>query len=426
MRAFLVLPTAVAVLPFIALIASAQTPKDVRAVAKQGPSAIPTVAQYLNSAAVDTRVEAVRQLILLGGKEIVDPLVRATRDNDAEVQIRATDGLVNYYMPGYLKTGLGSTLIRAGNAVKARFSDSNEQVIDGFVIVRPEVITALGQLARGGASFDARSNACRALGILRGQAAVPDLVEALKSKDNRMMFEALVALQKIRDPEAGPRVAYLVRDLDDKVQGAAIETVGVLRASDALPALRDIVNHPRNARAERSALNAIALMPSPSDRALFQRYLGAKEDRLRAAAAEGLGRIGDPSDRPVLENTWKGEEKMAPRLAAAFGLVLDGDVSVGVDAPLRYLLNSLNSAAYKDTAVAYLVEAARQPKVRSALYEPMGQGTREEKIQLARVLAVSGDEASIQFVEKVSRDPDQEVAQEGLRALRTLRARLKV
>jgi HEAT repeat protein len=408
------------------LCSFAQTPRDVRAVAKQGSTAIPTVAQYLNSASVDTRIEAIKQLIVLGGRDIIDPLVQATHDSDAEVQIRATDGLVNYYLPGYVKTGLGSSLVRAGATVKARFSDSNDQTIDAFVTVRPEVISALGQLARGGATYDSRSNACRALGILRGQAAVPDLIEALRSKDNRMMYEALVALQKIRDPEAGPRVAYLVRDLDDKVQAAAIETVGVLRASDALPALRDIVKSPRNAKAERSALNAIALMPSPVDRPLFQRYLDSKDDKLRASAAEGLGRIGDPADRPSLEKTWKGEEKMLPRLASAFGLVLDGDLNLGEDAPFRYLINTLNSASYKDVVVAYLVEAARQPRVRSSLYAPMGQGTREEKIQLSRVLAVSGDEGSIPVLDQMSRDSDSEVAQEGLRALRSLRARLKV
>src|SRR3954451_14429514 len=93
------------------LAAAAQTPKDVRAVAKQGPSAIPTVAQYLNSTAVDTRVETIRQLIALGGKDTVDPLIRGTRDSDPEVQIHATDGLVNYYMPGYVRQGVGSSLV---------------------------------------------------------------------------------------------------------------------------------------------------------------------------------------------------------------------------------------------------------------------------------------------------------------------------
>ena len=197
----------IAVLLILFLIAgsvSGQTPKDVRAVAKQGQQAIPTVAQYLNSTSVDTRIEAIRQLIALGGKDTIDPLIRGTRDADPEVQIQATDGLVNYYLPGYVKQGLGSSLVRAGASIRAKFSDTNDQVIDAFVIVRPDVIAALGQLARGGGSLDARANACRALGILRGQAAVPDLLDALRTKDNRAMYEALIALQKIRDPQAGP------------------------------------------------------------------------------------------------------------------------------------------------------------------------------------------------------------------------------
>jgi len=410
----------------LGVTAFAQTPKDVRAVAKQGPQAIPTVAQYLNSTSVDTRVEAIKQLIALGGKDIIDPLIRGTRDNDPEVQIRATDGLVNYYLPGYVKQGLGSSIVRASASVKAKFSDTNDQVIDSFVIVRPEVIAALGQLARSGASLDARANACRALGILRGQAAIPDLIEALRTKDNRVMYESLIALQKIRDPEAGPRVAYLVRDLDDKVQSAAIETVGVLRAKDALPALRDIVKNPRNGRAERAALNAIALMPDPQDRTLLRSYLNSKDDKLRAAAAEGLGRIGDPSDKPDIQAAWKGEDKMLPRLAAAFALVMDGDLGLTEEAPLRYLINTLNSSSYKEVASAYLIEAARKAAVRNALYGPLDQGTRDEKIQLSRILSASGDEASIPYLEKISRDPDSEVAQEGLRSLRSLRARLKV
>src|SRR5437879_3853236 len=123
---------------FLSLLLAGQTPKDVRAVAKQGPSAIPTVAQYLNSTAIDTRVEAIRQLIALGGKDTIDPLIRGTRDSDPEVQIRATDGLVNYYMPGYVRQGPGSSLVRAGASLKAKFSDSNDQVIEIFVLVRPE------------------------------------------------------------------------------------------------------------------------------------------------------------------------------------------------------------------------------------------------------------------------------------------------
>src|ERR1700691_4184586 len=93
----------------VPFVCSAQTPRDVRAAAKQGQVAIPTVAAYLNSAAVDTRIEAVKQLTALGGKDTIDPLIRATRDADPEMQFRAADGLVNYYVPGYVRQGVAST-----------------------------------------------------------------------------------------------------------------------------------------------------------------------------------------------------------------------------------------------------------------------------------------------------------------------------
>ncbi len=394
--------------------------------AKQGQTAIPTVAGYLNSASVDTRIEAVKQLTALGGKDSIDPLIRATHDADPEMQIRATDGLVNYYLPGYVKQGLGSSLVRAGASIKAKFSDANDQIIDAFVTVRPEVIVALGLLARGGSSFDSRANACRALGILRGRAALPDLIDALRSKDNNVMYESLAAIQKIGDPSAGPRITYLLRDLDDRVQSTAIETAGTLRATDALPTLRSIVASPRNVKAQRSALAAIAMMPQPQDRDMFVRQLSATDAKLRAASAEGLGRIGNRADVPALEKLWSDEDRMAPRLAVAFALVMDGNLNVGPDAPLRYLVNTLNSAAYHDVAYAYLVETARQVPVLHVLYTQLDSGSKDEKIYLGRVLAVSGDKGSASFLDKLSRDSDPDVAREGLRALRSLRARLGI
>ena len=414
---------------FLLLTASlvfAQTPKDVRAVAKQGQSAVPTVAGYLNSASVDTRIETVKQLTALGGRDSLDPLIRATHDADPEMQIRATDGLVNYYLPGYVKQGLGSSLVRAGASIKAKFSDANDQVIDPFVMVRPEVIAALGQLARGGSSYDSRANACRALGILRGRAALPDLYDALRSKDNNIMYEALAAVEKIGDASAGPRITYLLRDLDDRVQTTAIETAGALRDTDALPTLRSIVSGPRNTKVQRSALMSIAMMPQPQDRDLFVRQLASSDAKLRAAAAEGLGRVGNHADVPALEKLWSDEERMAPRLSVAFALVMDGNLNVAPDAPLRYLINTLNSAASHDVAYAYLAEAARQQTVLNVLYTQLDPGSKDEKIYLGRVLATSGDAGSVSFLEKLSRDTDPEVAREGLRSVRSLRARLGI
>lgn len=408
--------------PFV----GAQTVKDVRAAAKQGSTGIPALAQYLSSKDVEVRVEVVRQLINIGGKDTIQPLIVATRDSDPEVQIRATDALVNFYLPGYVKTGLGSSLRRVGSSIKGRFVDNNDQIIDPFVTVRPDVIAAVGALARGGSNMDSRANAARAVGVLRGQAALPDLYEALKSKDNDVMYESLIAIQKIRDPEAGPHIVYLLRDLDDRVQTAALETAGLLRAKSALPTLRAIINSPRNTRSERAALISIAYMPEEADRPLLTRYLTAKDEKMRAAAAEGLGRVGDHADETALDKYFQEENKMLPRLAAAFALVMEGRLFTTDASPLQYLIFNLNSGSYRNVAEAYLEEAARKKAVRTVLYGPLEKGTRDERINLAHVFAASGDVESVPYLDRMSRDNDKDVAQEGLRAMRSLKSRLGV
>ncbi len=144
-------------------------------------------------------------------------------------------------------------------------------------------------LARNGAKADARANAARAIGILRGKAAIPDLVQAMHSKETPVIYESLVALQKIRDPEAASSISFLLHDIDAKVQVAAIETTGLLQNQSALPDLVDVLNHTRDAKVRRAALTAIAMLPAPTSREIYARYIADKDDKMRAAAAEGFG-----------------------------------------------------------------------------------------------------------------------------------------
>jgi HEAT repeat protein len=166
------------------------------------------------------------------------------------------------------------------------------------------------------------------------------------------------------------------------------------------------------------------MLGEPADRPTFTRYLNDKDDALRASAAEGLGRLNDPSDRSPLDKAFTDEHKMNSRLADAFAIVLLGNVDLGEFSPLRYLINTLNVRAYRDVAVAYLVELARDPKIRQALYTALPSATKDEKIQLSLVLSRSGDRDSVQYLQTLSMDPDKDVAAEGLRGLRTLQARL--
>ena len=406
------------------LAAADVTPKEVRETAKGGPASIPKLQEYLKDPVLDVRTEAVKQITNIGTVRSLDPLIQATQDNDPGVQILATDGLVNFYLPGYVQTGFGSSLKRVGSGIKGKFSDNNDQIVPAYVMVRPEIVTALGKLARGGGDMESRANAARAIGILRGQAAVPDLIEAIHTKNSDVIYQSLIALQKIRDESAAPKIAFLLHDFDDKVQVAAIETTGLLLNKQEVPDLVDTLNRARNAKVKRAALTAIAMLPVPSSHDLYTQYLNDKDDKMRAAAAEGLARLRNPADLATVQNAWNDEMKIPARLADAFALVMLGRIDTKEFSPLAYLINSLNSAAWNGVAFAYLTELARDTNVRTALYGPLETGTKDEKIGIARVLARSGDKETLAHLQKLSNDPDSDVAKAGLDAVRSLQARL--
>lgn len=401
-----------------------QRARAARDLGKQGEMGIPKLAPYVTDTDVSVRAEAVKALDEIGGPKTVDLLVKAAGDTDAEIQIRATDGLVNVYLPGYLKTGISGSLQRVGDSVKAKFTDTDDQIIDPYVMVRPDVIEALGRLAASGASLDSRANACRALGILRGGAAIPQLGEALHSKDNQVIYEALIALQKIRDPAAATRVTFLVRDLDERIQIAAIGAAGLLLDHEAAPDLREVIGRTRNPKVRRAATSSLAMLAEPADHETFLRDLTDMDDAMRAAGAEGLARLKMPGDRPVLEKAFMSEHKLNPRLSEAFGVVMLGNLDTSEFSALRYLVNTLNQKSYQGVALAFLVELARQQPVRQALYPLLTGATRDEKIWLGTVLARSGENDSVPYLEAMSMDSDNEIAQAGIRDLRSLRARL--
>jgi HEAT repeat protein len=398
-------------------------PKDVRDIARAGASAIPKLQELLSNPSVEVRAEAVRQITEIGPPHSLDPLIQASHDGDPVVQMLAADGLVNYYVPGYVKRGVSGTIERVGTSIKSKFTDTNDQVIDAYIAVRPDVIAALAAQVRSG-TMDVRANAARAAGVLRGKTVVGDLTGALRSKDSTLIYESLVALQKIGDQSAGPAVEFLLRDFDPKVQIAAIETVGILRDSGAVPALADVAGATDNIKVKRAALTSLAMLPNPAYRGIYQQYFHDKDEKLRGAAAEGLGRLKNPLDLPALQQAWKEEGKPGARLSLAFAEVMLGTTELSQFSPLQFLINNLNLSAYNGTALPLLVELARDAQVRAALYGAIENGTKDEKIGLARALGASGDQETIARLKKLIDDQDPAVAQAAIAATRSIQARM--
>lgn len=398
--------------------------KAAREAAKLGKDGLAQLAPLLEDADALVRVEAVKALVEIGTQYSLDPLVRAARDNDAEVQIRAVEGIVNFYLPGYAQSGISGSLRRAGNRVMGKFTDTNTQVVESYVVPRADAIEVIARLASGGSSMESRAAAARAAGVLRGRAAVDSLLEGLRTKDDRLMYESLVALQKIREERTAARVLFLFNDPNERVRIAAIELTGMLRAAEAVRDLRRTVEQGQTIKTRRAALGALAMIPDAAHRELYRQMLADKDEGIRAGAAEGLARIRDQADQEALSTALTAEKKTGARLSICFALAMLGALEVGETAPLRYMVDNLNSRSYRGVAEPFLSEIARSREGRAALYPLLQTGSKNEKGGLARALAASGAADAVEPLDALTKDADTEVAAEAIRALRNLKARL--
>ncbi len=159
--------------------------------------------------------------------------------------------------------------------------------------------------------------------------------------------------------------------------------------------------------------------------AQVQQFLLDQDEYLRAAAAEGIGRLGERSDLAKIETLWEGERQMRPRLAQSFAVAALGNLERSELSALQYLINTLNHKAWKGVALGFLTDLAGDPAVRASLCEAVATANRDEKIGLAAALGDRGGKDVVAPLEALARDGDAEVANQSSRALRSLRFRLR-
>ena len=383
--------------------------------AQEACSALGTVTR---DPAPEVREDVVIALIKIGSPNCLPGLVQMTKDASPEIQSLAVDGLINLYVPDYVKFGWLSSVKSFGKSLKNRFRDPEPVVVQPSVRVAPEAVDAIVPLISGGSSMESRANAARAAGILRAKPALPELQKALESRDETIALEAVRSIEKIADLSAGPSLVKMLRDPNKKIREAAAEACGQLRVREAVEDLNTMVRGDRDKDVQRTALTALAKIPDNGQDKVFLLYLRDKDDKLRAAAAEGLGRSGNQGDLKVLQEAFAIEKNESVRLSLAFGAVSLGDNNM-----LSYLIDGLDSRFHRLEARPFLVELARDPQVLPELYTPLTSGTEQQKIELAYVVARSGTRESEPHLERLTRDTNPKVAEAALRELSNLRAR---
>lgn len=377
------------------------------------------LAGLVRDPAPDVRDEVVIALIKVGGQQCLEPLRVATRDASPDIQSMAVDGIVNFYIPGYVKFGWLNSVKSFGSNVKKRFTSPEPQIIQPSVQPASADIAAIAPLITGGSSMDSRANAARAVGILRGSAALPQLKEALGSNNDTVVIEALRSLEKIGDMSVGPEVVPSLASPNDDVREAAAHAAGQLRVKEAIRDLSRLAKGDKDKEVRRESLVALAKIPENGEERTFLLFLRDKDEQMRAAAAEGLGRGGAAGDLATVNDAFAEEKSESARLSMAFAAVHLGDLD-----KIRYLVDGLDSTFHRGESRAFLIELAREPRILAELYTPLTSGTRNQKIELATVVSRSGDRDSVAHLQRLTNDADPRVAEAAIRELKNLQARL--
>jgi len=385
----------------------------------QDASAIPALAEALSDPSEKVRREVILALAQIHQPGTLDALIKATRDGDEGNRVLAVQSLVGYYTGVVPTPGISSFLKKEVKRAQPR-STPEVTRIDPGLAVDPNVVTALDATLKDTRSNHASREAAKGLGILVAQAAVPDLVKAAHSSDKTLSLEALDALSKIEDRSAGVGLVDLLDSPDKDIQQQACVTVGILRTGQAAPKMQSIFESNPDRKSKEKAMEGLAYLGAPASNPLFTKALESDDKVIRTSAAEGLARSADPKTLPDLEKAAQAERDADAKLAMEFAITALGKFDY-----LSDLVDELSSKTRGDVAQPYLIELARNPSFLPKLYPYLQSPNAGVRNRLCIVLMFSGDQSSLEQLDRLSHDPNGDVSAQALRAKRALRARLE-
>jgi HEAT repeat protein len=264
--------------------------------------------------------------------------------------------------------------------------------------VRIEAMYTLGALAPSVAGEDAQA-----------------LIKALDHYDPAIRAAAARVAGRLRVAGAASELARAVNDSQQPVRFAAMRALGEIREKSAVDLLATQVEHYRRGEGAWSALDALAKIGDPASVPLFKARLTDRDQYLRRAAAEGLGRAGDASETAALETGITKEGSPMVRAAMAFALVKLGRDGLG------HLTNLLDDDRLVAQVADYLIELG--PSSADALVSRLEDPKDAIRGNAALILGAVGTSAHVPALQELTKDRQGEVRQAAERAIERIKLR---
>jgi len=347
--------------------------------------------------------------------------IQLSSDPEKDIRERCIIGIVNLYLPQ--ESGLRVTINKVATFFNPWSDEWADVVAEPGIAVDGGAISALtGRLQDP--SDTIRLKAARALGILKGNPAVPGLLEALKRNEtNSIRFEIMRALRKIGDPSVGPELMPYLGFKDDKVRNEAIYTLGRLHYRAAAPEMIRLFEEESALPAKlidkpyrEALLDALAMLADPAALPLFQKEKQNPDDILRLHAFEGLARLAESSMATEVSRDRLHEKSERVKTAQAFALYRMGRTEF-----LDEVVNRLGNRKTNTEARMYLLELG--PQELPGLYAQANNNDTNVREALCEIYGLIGDERAVPVLQNLAKDKRGQISAFAAQAMRRISAR---
>ncbi|MCZ7550918.1 MAG: HEAT repeat domain-containing protein [Anaerolineales bacterium] len=313
------------------------------------------------------------------------------------------------------RDGVAEALSKIGNpAIEpliAELQDGliREGVVDVLAKIGIPAVKPLGAALKNGRR-NVKLSVIKVLSEIADSRSVELLIESLRDEDISVRLDAINALGKIGDPRALDALISMLKDMEVGI--ATIEALGKIGDTRAVePLIRELRFH------ESDAADALVNIGAPALEALLA-ALHSEFNRVRAVAAQVLGRIGDArAVKPLIFALEDGDPNV--RISVINALAEIGEISAveALAAESKHVTGNLKLSFNSPVRLAALRALIKigDPLVIERLVNALKDSDNDVKLWAINTLGEIGDSRAVEpLMEKFKKDDFRDVALKSL------------
>lgn len=383
--------------------------------------AVPDLVAAAGDSEPQVRRAVIEALDKMGDMGALPAFVSRAGDPEKDIREKCIDGIVNLYVSR--EGGLVVTLNKVANFFNPWSDEWGEVVIEPGIGVDSSAVSALQGMLQD-PEEGIRQKAVRALGILRGRAAVPAILHSVQEeRSNSVRFEAIRSLRKIGDAAVAPELMNYIGYPDRKIRAEAISAISWFHYRPAAAEFARLYEResslpPKDIDKEyrEQLIGGLAIIADPSSQSLFMKEKQSPDDGIRLRAVEGLARIADRSALTEISRDKIREKNPKISTAQAYALY-----RMGRKEYLEELVLALGSRRTNAEARQYLLEL--KPEEVPELFSFARRNDVNLREALAEILGLAGDSRATEVLQELSKDSRGQIAPLANQALRRINAR---